>query len=54
VTIEADPRGVGEVGGELDEQRAEVLVHQAEILARLCLRPTSPSLLRCTQNLIHL
>jgi len=27
MAVEADPCGVGEVGGELDEQRSEVLVH---------------------------
>ena len=32
MAVEADPCGVGEVGGELDEQRAEVLVHQVEVV----------------------
>ena len=32
MAVEADPCGVGEVGGELDEQGAEVLVHQVEVV----------------------
>ena len=32
MAVEADPSGVGEVGGELDEQGAEVLVHQVEVV----------------------